>query len=299
MVSAADLLPRCRFPAAGTAVTCGVSGGADSLALLVLAVEAGCDVTAVHVDHALREGSAADAEVVAAAAARFGAGFRSVRVEVAPGPNLEARARVARHAALPAGALLGHTADDRAETLLLNLLRGTGLHGLGALRADGRHPLVALRRRETAALCLGLGLSPVQDPTNRDPAFRRNRVRHELLPLLDDIAGRDVVPLLARTAVVAADAADHIDLEAAALDPTDVRVLAAAPPVLARAALRRWLRRCSAEGHPPDRAALDRVLDVVDGTARATDLSDGWRVRRTAGRLVLDAPGAARGLGPR
>src|SRR5262249_42697795 len=70
-----ELLERCTFPAAGTSVTCAVSGGPDSMALLVLATEAGCDVTAVHVDHGLREGSAKEADVVAAAAARFGAAF--------------------------------------------------------------------------------------------------------------------------------------------------------------------------------------------------------------------------------
>ena len=86
-----ELLTRTTFPAAGTDVTCAVSGGADSLALLVLAVAAGCRVTAAHVDHGLRAGSAAEADVVATAAARLGAGFRPLRAEVAPGPNLEAR----------------------------------------------------------------------------------------------------------------------------------------------------------------------------------------------------------------
>src|SRR4051795_2102158 len=87
------LLPRCRFPAPGTAVTCAVSGGPDSLALLVLACAAGCDVTAMHVDHGLRAGSDREADVVAAAAARFGARFEARTVLVPPGPNLEARAR--------------------------------------------------------------------------------------------------------------------------------------------------------------------------------------------------------------
>ena len=119
------LLERCSFPVAGTAVTCGVSGGADSLSLLVLSVAAGCEVTAVHVDHGLRPDSANDALVVAEAARRFGAGFRSVRVEVGDGPNLEARARAARHEVL-GDALLGHTADDQAETVLWFLARGTG-----------------------------------------------------------------------------------------------------------------------------------------------------------------------------
>ncbi|HEX6786585.1 MAG TPA: ATP-binding protein, partial [Acidimicrobiales bacterium] len=76
----ASLLPRCRFPAAGTEVTCAVSGGADSLALLVLAVAAGTRVTAVHVDHALRAGSEDEALVVADVAERFDAAFRAVRV---------------------------------------------------------------------------------------------------------------------------------------------------------------------------------------------------------------------------
>ncbi|HTZ09062.1 MAG TPA: ATP-binding protein, partial [Acidimicrobiales bacterium] len=108
-----ELLGRCTFPRPGTPCTCAVSGGADSLALLVLAVAAGCRVTAVHVDHGLRPGSASEAGVVGEAAAALGAGFRSVRVEVAPGPNLEARARAARLEALPPGAATGHTMDDQ------------------------------------------------------------------------------------------------------------------------------------------------------------------------------------------
>ena len=88
-----------------------MSGGADSLALLALAVDAGCAVTAVHVDHGLRPGAGAEASVVAAAAAALGAGFSAVAVEVAPGPDLEARARAIRHAALGPDASLGHTAD--------------------------------------------------------------------------------------------------------------------------------------------------------------------------------------------
>ncbi len=122
---------------------CGVSGGADSLALLVLAVAAGCAVTAVHVDHGLRPGSAAEAEVVAGAARRFGASFRSERVDLGDGPNLEARARRARREALGPGAATGHTMDDQAETVLANLLRGSGVHGLAG--HAGRAPPPAAR----------------------------------------------------------------------------------------------------------------------------------------------------------
>jgi tRNA(Ile)-lysidine synthase len=285
-----ELLARCVFPPAGTSVVCAVSGGADSLALLVLAVDAGCAVTAVHVDHGLRPGAAAEADVVRAAAERFGAGFRAERVDVEPGPNVEARARAARYAALPPGALTGHTADDQAETVLLNLVRGAGLDGLAGMD-PARRPLRRLRRRETRALCAALGLDPVEDPTNDDPAFRRNRVRHELLPLLDAIAERDVVPVLARQAdVVRADVA-LLDELAAALDPTDARALAAAPAPLARRAVRRWLRGAGPGGperHPPDAAATERVLAVARGEAVACELAGGWRVARTGGRLRVE-----------
>jgi tRNA(Ile)-lysidine synthase len=292
------LLARCDFPPAGTEVTCAVSGGPDSLALLALAVRAGGVVAAVHVDHGLRPGSAAEADVVGAAAERFGAGFHAVRVDVPPGPDLEARARAARYAVLPAGALTGHTADDQAETVLLNLLRGAALDGLAGMD-PGRRPLRRLRRHETQALCAALALDPVADPTNADPAFRRNRVRHELLPLLDAIAARDVVPVLARQADLARADTELLDELAAALDPTDARAVAVAPAALARRAVRAWLRAGGpggAERHPPDGAAVERVLAVARGEAVACELAGGWRVARTAGRLRLEPPAGRRGL---
>ncbi len=172
------LLGRCTFPAPGTPLVCGVSGGADSLALLVLAVASGCRVTAVHVDHGLRNGTTAEADTVADAARRFGADFRLQRVEVGEGSNLEARAREARHRALGPDAATGHTADDQAETVLINLLRGAGVHGLAGMRSgptasaprgEAGRDGGPLRRPRT-----GTGL----DPTNIDPRFVRNRARH-------------------------------------------------------------------------------------------------------------------------
>ena len=287
----ASLLARCTFAPDDEPVVCAVSGGADSLALLVLAAARHPDVTAIHVHHGLRAGSDAEADVVQAAAQRVGARFRAERVTVEPGPNLEARARAARYAVLPPGACTGHTADDQAETVLLQLLRGAGLDGLAAMRPDDRRPILHLRRHETRSLCASLGFEPIEDPSNLDPAFRRNRVRHEVLPLLDDIADRDVVPLLARLADHARDAGDHLRDEAAAIDPTDAAALAAAPETLARIAVRDWLRSCSAERHPPDLATVDRVLAVARMASVATDVGHGWRVARTGGRLRLTPPG--------
>ncbi|MGH9028743.1 MAG: tRNA lysidine(34) synthetase TilS, partial [Acidimicrobiales bacterium] len=281
-VDVLELVDRCTFPPPGSELVCAVSGGADSLALLVLAVAAGCEVTAVHVDHGLREGSAREADVVADAARRYGAKFRAERVDVCPGPNLEARARDARRSVLPPGAATGHTMDDQAETVLLNVLRGAGLDGLSAMRPGPEHPLLSVRRAETAAICSGEGLVPVQDPTNGQARFARNRVRHELLPRCCDIAGRDVVPVLARQAELLSGEADLLDELASAIDPSDARALAGAPRVLARRATRRWLRHGD---HPPDSGAVERVLHVAEGKVRATDVAPGTRVRRSRGVL--------------
>ncbi len=277
-----------------------MSGGADSLALLVLAVEAGCVVTAYHVDHGLRPGSAQEADVVRAAAQRFGAGFVAVAADVDPGPNLEARARAARYAVLPDGVLTGHTADDQAETILLNLLRGAGLDGLVGMAAapapaaaSVRRPILGLRRSETRRLCAAVGLDPVDDPTNADPTFRRNRVRNELLPLLDAVAERDVVSVLVRQAELMQDDAALLDGLAVALDPTDARMLRDAPVALSRRAIRNWLRSAGLGGpeqHPPDAAAVARVLAVVRGEAVACEVGGGWRVARTQQRLRLEPP---------
>lgn len=279
------VLARCTFPPPGSPLVCGVSGGADSLALLVLAAAAGCRVTAIHVDHGLRPGSADEADVVADAARRAGAAFRSVSARVPPGPNLEERARAARWAALGSDAATGHTMDDQAETVLINLLRGAGADGLAGMRPGARHPLLALRRSDTRAVCVSAGLRPLADPSNDDPRFVRNRVRHELLPLCSALARRDVVPLLCRQAGVLADESSFLDALAGQLDVLDGRVLAEAPRPLARRAVRGWLR--SDDAHPPGLAAVDRVLAVARGDARAAEVGGGRQVRRSGGRLRL------------
>ena len=283
-MEAADLLARCAFPSPGATVDCAVSGGPDSLALLVLAVEAGLMVTAWHVDHGLRPGSDAEGDRVAVVADSLGAAAVSVTAMVGDGPNLEARAREARLDALPDGVLTGHTADDQAETVLLNLLRGSGVHGSAGIGDPGRRPLLGLRRSETRALCVACGLEPLDDPMNDDPRFVRNRIRNEVLPLLAEVSDRDPVPLLARHAGLAGEAVVLLDALIADIDPTDARTLAVLSPELARLALRGWLTGLLG-GRPPDAAAIDRVFDVAGGLVRATEVAGGLRIERSRGRL--------------
>ncbi len=285
-----DLLARCEFPPPGSPLDCAVSGGVDSLTLMALGVAHGCSVTAYHVDHKIRAGSSREVAVVKDAAGRVGAAFVALEIECPPGPNLEARARALRYSVLPEGVATGHTADDQAETVLLNLLRGSGRNGLSGMQRGTRHPILALRRSETVAYADALGVEIVSDASNEDPRFRRNRVRMELLPLLEDIAGRDLVPVLVRQAELLRDESELLDELAAHIDPTDVHALRAAPVALRRRVLRRWIREHSLDGYFPDSSVIERVMRVVDGEVVACEIAGGQRIKRSMGRLSIENP---------
>ncbi len=280
----AEALERCAFPDSSP-LCCAVSGGADSAALLILAVATGQTVRAIHVDHGLRPESGADAAAVVELGAQLGVEVAVHCVDLPDGANLEARARAARRALFPSDVLTGHTADDRAETVLLQLLRGGAVDALASMATAGR-PLLWLRRRDTEAVCAAVGYEPLMDASNRDVRFRRNRVRHEVLPLLADVMGRDPVPLLVRAAELAGDERELLDALACEIDPTDASELDAAPVALARRAVRRWLR----DEHPPDAASVERVLAVARGEAIGCEVVGGRRVIRRSGRLVLETP---------
>ncbi len=292
---AARLAESCAFPFADE-LACAVSGGPDSVALAVLAVRSGRSrVVLHHVDHGLRPASSREAHAVATLADRLGVGFAAHTVEVAVGPNLEERAREARYAALPIDVATGHTADDLAETVLLHLLRGAGLDGVASMarpRAGGRQrPLLRLRRSDTVALCAELSLETVRDPMNDDTRFRRVRVRQELLPLMDDIAERDVAMLLARHGEVVADDVKLLDDLSATVDPAERWGLVGVAAPLARRALRRWLVDGGVGGgRSVDTATIDRVMAVALGEALSCDLIGGWRAARTDGSLRLLRP---------
>jgi tRNA(Ile)-lysidine synthase len=282
-------------------VIVGCSGGADSVALLALTADAGLGPIAVHVDHGLRPESAREWHHVAALAAGLGVRFDARVVAVESGSNLEERARNARYAVLESAriehgataVLVAHTADDQAETVLLNVLRGAasaGLGGMPARRGFVVRPLLGFRRAETSALCETLGLVVLHDPMNDDEAFRRVAVRRRVLPMLEGVAGRDLVPVLARQAELLRAESDFLDELARVAwpgpDGASARALVALPPVLARRAVRLWLGP-----PPPSLAEVTRVLQVAAGEHRATELGGGRTVRRTAAQLRVDASG--------
>ncbi|MSO32730.1 MAG: tRNA lysidine(34) synthetase TilS [Ilumatobacteraceae bacterium] len=279
----AELLDQCTFPPSATPVSCAVSGGADSMALMVLAVNHGLRVTAHHVNHSLRHDSDADVELVSLLAKQLGVEVVTHRVSIERGANLEARARSARYGVLPSDIMTGHTADDQAETMLINLMRGAATQGLSAMTPGIGRPLLQLRRTDTHALCAELDISVVHDHTNDDTSYLRNNIRHNLLPAMNTMSQRDLVPILTRAANVMRDDNELLDILAAALDPTDAVALTAAPLALARRALRTWL----SHPYPPDQATIERVLMVASGARLACDIGGGREIRRSKQRLVL------------
>jgi tRNA(Ile)-lysidine synthase len=196
------LREECRLPA-GSRLLLAVSGGPDSQALLSvmarLAPSLELELLAHGVDHGLRSEAAGELELAARLAARLGLPFASTRVEVERGGNLMARARAARYRALRVAAeragasflVTAHHADDRAETVLARLLRGSGPRGLAVLPArqgDLARPMIRARRTDVQAHLARHGVEFASDPTNVDPRFLRTRIRREVLPLLEALS---------------------------------------------------------------------------------------------------------------
>jgi tRNA(Ile)-lysidine synthase len=181
-----------------------VSGGPDSMALLhvlaTLRARVGFVLSACGLDHGLRSEAATELAIAAALAARLEVGFQRYRLAVDAGGNLHARAREARYAALERERgrvradylVTAHHAEDRAETLLIRLLSGSGPRGLAVLpprSVDNRlRPMVRARRAQILAHLERHQIESADDPSNRDERFLRTRVRHEVLPMLESIS---------------------------------------------------------------------------------------------------------------
>lgn len=267
----------------GSRVVLGVSGGADSLALAAVtafvAERAAHDLTAVVVDHGLQPGSRTVAGRAAEQLAGLGIDAAVERVEVGRDGGPEAAARTARLAVLAAtgadAVLLAHTLDDQAETVLLGLGRGSGPRSISGMSPhDGiwRRPFLRLRRADTERICRAHDLDWWTDPHNGDPAFRRSRLRAEVMPVLEDVLGGGVAEALARTAdQVRADSALLDAWAADVADPLDVPTLAALPAPLRSRVLRRVALAAGADGAAlaaTHLAELDRLVTDWHGQLR-------------------------------
>ncbi len=285
-----DLLSRCFFQKLEkeTLISAAVSGGADSLALVVLAKLVGLEVVAHHVDHQIRKESSLEADMVEEQLRPLRVTLIRHRVKVEPGPNLEERARKARYSALPKDVSTGHTADDQVETVLYNLVRGGGLKGLGAMEMGIRHPILGVRKYETDAICASVGLIPLTDPSNRDPKIVRNRVRNEVIPLLCDVAKRDVVPIIYRTSRLLRQDQEIVTSVLDRFTPTTLKDLKDCPSHIASM----WIRSKLLEvtGLQLSWFHTQKCLEVVRGGPSSTSLPLGHLLLRRSGSLKVQLP---------
>ena len=303
----------------GGTVLAGVSGGPDSMALLdVLArlrADLGFDLLCATVDHGLRPGTREEAALVEREAAARGVGWTLLGGDAGQtsrrGGGPEEAARGLRFELLDGHAraegasriALGHTLDDQAETVILRLMRGTGLHGLGGMSPirDGTYirPLLGVSRQDVLAHLEAHAIPCIEDPTNRDERFARNRVRRRVMPALaacqPDVADR--IGELAGRAREAREVVDALVREVCAriVEPragglvVDREALMRVDPALRTYVLRAVIVDLKGDARRLGRRHLDAVLSICASCrgSASVDLPDGVRAERAYHELVI------------
>ena len=283
-------LPRSVVSGAGSgAFVVALSGGADSAAAAWLAVGSGRPTRAIHVHHGALASDRlqrASEEICRCLEIELAV----VRVDVPDGPSYEAQARRVRHDALAQGIegdgwlVTGHTRDDQVETLFMRLIRGTGIDGLAGMgRSERPHlrPLLDVTRSDAREIATLARLPWRDDPANRDPRHLRNRVRREVMPMLESAFGPGVATSLFRTADVirrdvqaleelAAQIERRADQNIVELSLPDLR---AADEAIAARAIRNAIRTIDPP-YPPRAHVVDRALDVIRGRSHRLDVGD-------------------------
>ena len=304
MSAALDAARRSGLVAPGEPLLVMLSGGPDSTCLLDVAVKLGARASALHVNYGLRAEADGDEAWCRELCDRLGVALVVERVTLGEG-NLQARARDARYALAERHAdgdyAAAHTRSDQAETVLYRLASSPGrraLLGMAPRRGRLVRPLLGVTRADTRDHCRGAGLRWREDASNADSRFARSRIRHELLPALEEIApGAEAT--IAATAEQLRDEAAVLDAAVDAALTDDLTAIAALPPALGREVLRRL-------AGAPVRAETVLALAGRGGTVSA-DLGGGLRavveygrVRFTGARgeepeaIELPIPGRAR-----
>jgi tRNA(Ile)-lysidine synthase len=289
-----------------------VSGGADSLALAwaaaFVAPQHGFSVEGVIIDHGLQEDSAEVADQAKTTLAEMGVPATIIRVNVDASGNVEDNARSARYTALQrriadteaVAVLLGHTLNDQAETVLLGLTRGSGptsIRGMAPYTTPWLRPFLGISREKTAACVVDAGYSFWSDPHNTDRRFLRPRIRHDLLPAMENILGPGIPEALATTATLIAHDDDYLTdvaeqhLSALAVTPGQLPVdnVADYPSPVRRRMLRLWVRENSGTSMTRPQTEMVDAL-VVSWAGQGPVNIPGATLKRQDGFLVIESP---------
>lgn len=297
----------------------GVSGGCDSMLLLHALSQAGYKRLVIcHLDHQLRgAASLGDSRLVRSTARKLGFKFHTAKSNIAKlaasnKQSIETAARAARLDFFAQCArqercyeiFLAHHADDQAETVLMNLLRGSGLRGLGGMKAVSAHqhpdlkrplrlirPMLGIWRAEIRTLAQEHGVAFNEDASNESTEHVRNRLRHELLPMAERVMGRSVREPLVRLAVVAQAEEDFLRSATAKFplaDSLPTADLLKLPLALQRRVLKVWLKFHAVAN--VNFEVIERIREILppDGPSAKCNLPQGRHARRRAGKLFLD-----------
>lgn len=308
-----DLADKLRPYPAGRKYLIGVSGGCDSMALLFSLHEAGFrKVVVCHLNHGLRGREAAkDAALVRKAARKLGYAFETGRVDCGARArrekkSVELAAREARRAFFAECArkhgcrqiFMAHHADDQVETVLFNFLRGTGAAGLGGMKAEAKagglkmlRPLLDMKRRDILSHVKSAGIPYREDASNTELHHTRNRLRHEVIPILTKAAGESCKDAILRTAKILRE--ENAWMESSVpetgreLSCADLREM---PLALQRRTVLRWLNQQGVDeaGFEETRLVLS-LLNDGSGPAKI-NLPGNRHARRRAGRIFLERP---------
>ena len=289
------LLRQYDMVAKGDHVTCAVSGGADSVALLfgmyLLREKLGITLSAAHFNHRLRgEESDRDEQFVRDFCSRYDIPLSVGSARVAAGKKgLEAAAREARYAffaTLPGKIATAHTADDNAETVLMHLVRGTGLRGLGGISpVNGNiiRPMLTVTRQEVLAFLEEYCLSHVEDSSNKTDDFLRNRLRHRVMPFLKEENPR-LAENLSQMAMELRQDAQALELDGKLPSVGELREM---DPALRSRKISRFLKE---NGVPePERSHIRAVESLIfsEKPSARTNLPGAVTVGRDYDRLVV------------
>lgn len=286
-----------RMVAPGDHIICGVSGGADSVALLyamyLLRDKLGITLSAAHFNHNLRPGEAQrDQAFVQALCDRYEIRLYLGSGEVTPGKRgLEAAARDARYRffdSLPGKIATAHTADDNAETVLMHMVRGTGLKGMGGIapvRDRFIRPMLEVTRRDVLAFLAENYLEYVEDSTNETDFCLRNRLRHHVMPLLREENPRLAENLSAMALRLRLDE-DCLGALAGAGSPRDVETLRQMHPALRARALESFLKESGVREPEAQHIALAQALVFSDKPSASAEFPGGVTVSRQYDRLI-------------
>ena len=282
--------------APGDEIVCAVSGGADSVALLfglyLLREKLGIRLSAAHFNHHLRgEESDRDEQFVRDFCDRFEIPLYAGGGTVTPsGKGLEAAARDARYAflrSLPGKIATAHTADDNAETVLLHLVRGTGLKGLGAIAPQSGNvirPMLSCTRQQVEAFLEEYHISHITDSSNEGDAYLRNRLRHHVMPLLKQENPRLAENLSAMALRLRED--EQVLSELAKQD-ADIPALRSMPRPQRKRVLERFLKENGVREPEAEHLALAEALVFSEKPSARADFPGGVAVGRQYDRLVV------------